>query len=319
MTQLRYRSLVFFCWCFVFYNIERLHEPINIASFVYVFAGAAAALIIGVPQLQQCRPAPLVVWLLGLQLVLTVCLGLSLGGVRLPLTVTELVATGVTVLLAHGIGSALQEFQEAVMRLTVHPRVQSRPFESGQEDMYRELRRSRHYRRPLAVVAMTPKKDSLRASIPRMIQDAQRDALVHYTNARLGEVLSAELKDCDILTLDRKGRFIVMLPEVGKESVGQSVERLKSAGLEELGIELDIGAACFPDEEVTLVSLLERATGPLEAPAVTTGPTSGTTADEGSGEERMATDGAHRRRAPALAAPALEQELAVAVSKGNLS
>lgn len=235
MTELRYRSLIFFGWCFLFYNIERLHEPINIASFVYVFASAAASLIIGVPRLQQSRPAPLLVWLLGLQLVLTVCLGLSLGGVRLPLTVTELVATGVTVLLAHGIGSALQEFQEAVLRLTVHPRVQSRPFEGGQEDMYRELRRSRYYRRPLAVVAMTPAKDSLRASIPRMIREAQRDAIMQYTNARLGEVLSSALKDCDILTLDRKGRFIVMLPEVGKESIEQVVDRLKSAGLEARG------------------------------------------------------------------------------------
>ena len=315
MTQLRYRSLVFFCWCFVLYNIERLHEPINIASCVYGFAAAAAALIIGVPRLQQCRPAPLLGWLLGLQLVLTVCLGLPLAGVRLPLTVTELVATGVTVLLAHGIGSALQEFQEAVLRLTVHPRVQSRPFEGGQEDMYRELRRSRHYRRPLAVVAMTPAKDSLRASIPRMIRDAQRDALVHYTNARLGEVLSAELKDSDILTLDRKGRFIVMLPEVGKESVAQAVERLKSAGLEELGIELNFGAACFPDEEVTLVSLLDRAIGPLEGRAVTIGPTTETPAEDRCGEERMATTSdSHRRMALTL-----EQELAAAVSQGHLS
>jgi len=51
MIRLRFWIAATLVWLLGFYNIERFHEPLNIASFVYVLAAVVAIAIVVVERL----------------------------------------------------------------------------------------------------------------------------------------------------------------------------------------------------------------------------------------------------------------------------
>ena len=243
----------------MFYNIERLHGSINLASFVYILAAAVALPIVWIPWLHR---APLR-WLLApavpVVLLMKVWLGYRIGGLYLPITITELCSVGMTILLAHQIGRCLEEFRRAaVSTLVVHLHDRSRPFDEGQKEMYREIRRARTFHRPLALLSVSANDESVSQSLDRFSREAQRDMLKNYVHARIADLLTTNTTDCDIIT-HKNGHFVTVLPETDRETAGKLIQELKSAAKERLGLDLNIGASIFPEEEITFVKLLESA------------------------------------------------------------
>lgn len=265
MNKLRWQCAAFYGWMFAFYNIERLHEPINLASFVYPLATAVALPIILVRWFHQ-RPAwSLLAALIPIVLLCKAALGYDLAGAALPLTVTELCAVALTVLLAHQIGRSLEDFYEAVATaVCVRWTDRALPFTEGQAEIYREIRRARRFHRPLTLLTVSATRQSLELSLNRLIEEVQQLTVRQYAMARIGDLLAAETKDCDIITY-RDGEFVALLPETQPGQVAELSERLAQAALEKLGIQLKIGASSFPDEEVTFVELLQRAEEAMEA------------------------------------------------------
>ena len=103
MTKLRIWIAATVAWLLVFFSVERFHEPINFASFVYVLASAAAITVVIVPRRNTSSLRFLLFGTLGLHLVLKVVLGYQILGPSLPITVTEATALLITVLLAQRI------------------------------------------------------------------------------------------------------------------------------------------------------------------------------------------------------------------------
>ncbi len=103
MTRLRFWVSISFLWLTLLFNVERLHEPFNIASFVYVLAAVLGVLTLAIPPIMRLHP----LWTtLGATVVLVSVkglLGYSVAGQGLPLTVTEAVAVSITVMLARQI------------------------------------------------------------------------------------------------------------------------------------------------------------------------------------------------------------------------
>jgi hypothetical protein len=53
MKRMRFLVAVLIVWLFLFYNIERLSDPINLSSVAYTFVPLMAVLTILVPRLRK--------------------------------------------------------------------------------------------------------------------------------------------------------------------------------------------------------------------------------------------------------------------------
>lgn len=264
MKQLRLNIAAILVWLFFFYNIERLSAPINVASFVYIYAAISAVLILLFPRIQRL---PLYwVFLLALPpfFIIKNVLGYQIGGENLAITVTEVSALWLTIVLAEQIGKQLKQMDETIANLTLGQLgKKTQSFEVGQGQIYREIRRARRYNRPATLLAVAAEDSSLDLALNKFIQDAQREIIHQYVAVRVTKLLMETLQDIDLIT-QRNGHFIALLPETGRESVDEIIRKLEAAAKEKLGIVLKIGLATFPDEAVTFESLLENAEAKMQ-------------------------------------------------------
>ncbi len=266
MTRFRFWLAILLLWLSLLFNLERVHEPINLASFVYVVVGLLAAAIVVVPPMRKATMSALGAGSVLLMILLKVALGYEVGGTHLPLTVTEAAAILTTVVLAHQIARHTVRFEKSAAEVAA-VRWQTRPksFDDEQSEMYRELRRARRFDRKLSVVALEPTSEALKLSIDRLIEEVRGEMVQRYIEVRLADVLKNEVHDVDLVA-NYEGRFILLLPETDQKHVADVVQRIAIQVERELGLQLRIGAATFPDEEVTLTGLVERAEAEMAEP-----------------------------------------------------
>lgn len=267
MRQLRYLTIALCGWFFLLYNIERLIAPIDIASFVYVFAVAITALLLLSAQLCQLAMPWLFVIILPIYFGLKWAFGLESGGDQLALTITELSALTVTTILARMISLQIEEWRKVVTSLTIGDlHDEHQPFETGQAQIYREIRRARRHQRAAALLAVTAVETSGESTTKRLqetplyrfVEEVRAETLEKYVSARLAELLVAELGDLAIVT-KRNNHFVTLLPETDRERLQEITRKLQVAAKEKLGLQLKIGMSTFPDEAVTFESMLENA------------------------------------------------------------
>jgi len=263
MNSLRLSIAVMFAWLLLFYNIERFYEQINLASFVYVYAACIAMVIVAVPRL---RAAPVTVTL---SLLFAVFFGLKwfngyqIADASLPLTVTEVTAIGVTFYLAWTIGRGIRQFEDSAAEVwSMHPKGLIPDFVDSQVEFYREVRRAREFDRPLTLLTIKSHGESETLKIGQIIEEMQRNMTRRYIDSRIGQIIAARAKDCDMIAYS-DDHFVLLLPEVEATRAPEIVEDLNTAVKEATGIELQIGHAAFPADEVTLSGLLGRATSQM--------------------------------------------------------
>lgn len=263
MKRLRMWCALFFVWLFVLYNIERLYEPINLASFVYVLAAVTAVPFIVHAPLGRIPSAGVLILAVPLTIGLKAWFGYSIAGTNLPITIMEISAVWVTTALAMQMGRSLQDLRDSALNtLLGHLRDRSQPFEHGQSELYREVRRARKHRRPLALLAISATPESVNVSLDRFTAQLHRECIQHYVSARVAELLSQEMKDCSVISRNGE-QFLTVVPEADRETAAIVADKLKKIARDKLGVELCIGVSLFPEEEVTFVQLLESAQSQL--------------------------------------------------------
>ena len=275
MTRLYYLVIPLLIWFSLLFNIERFTQPINIAPFFYGFTAVCAILIVVLPRLHRTSLQILFTVTLLPYFLLEYYFGHSIGGEFLPVTITEMSALGLTIVLSALTGRRLEELQETLTSLMIGQMSKEiQPFGTGQGLIYREVRRARRHQRPLALLAISAADASLRVSLDefsykapfnRFVEDVQHEIVKKYVFARIANLLIDELEDCAIVT-QRDDHFVTILPETTKEDSQAIVRRLEHAAEEKLGIKLRIGMATFPDEEITFEALLERAEATMMNP-----------------------------------------------------
>jgi hypothetical protein len=248
----------------LFYNLERWNQPINIASFVYVYTAIVVAVVLLVRWFQQVP----VYWTFLIALppyfLLKILFDYQIGGSNLPITITEISAIGITILLARQVGRRVEELQEAVIELTIGGSGNgASAFNVNQGQIYREIRRARRYHRPAALMAVCATDESMKVSLSRFIEEAQREITRKYVNGRMASFLIRELDDFDIVAA-RDDYFVVLLPELSRKSLPDVIDSLKVALSDNLGLDARIGVSMFPDEAVTLESLVEKAVAAMD-------------------------------------------------------
>ncbi len=273
MTKLRMRTAYLLAWLLLFFNIERFHAPINIASFVYVLAALVSIAVVVLRTETGVRFGVVVGVMLTTFLFVKWMLGYEIAEAALPLTVTEACALFVTASLAMLIAQAIREFEDNAQQvLHMHFDNQASDLDTTQTQLYREVRRARKFGRPLSVLAMSASNAENPTLVAQFIKEVQQRGVRKYIDARLAQVINGCLSDCDIVAY-RDDCFFVMCPELSGEEIDEVARRLKQAVRESLGLTLDIGSANFPEEEVTLGGLLEKAEGALrgkETPTIST-------------------------------------------------
>lgn len=257
MRRLQIAIIILVGWLLFFFNIERLSEPINIASFVYVLVALCAIFVILTP-VYRLPLSWIFAAILPVYIFLKEYLGYQFFGRNLPLTVTELVSIGVTLVLGHIVMREVADAREAVARLTLSQLREGFPFEVGQSLIYREIRRARVNDRPLALLSIAPEKASLATAVDRFVREAQEEIMTRYIEARIADMLIDELQDFNIVT-QRNDHFIALLAETTPENVEKTISQLRAASLEKLGVQLKIGHAVFPGEAVTFEQLVSSA------------------------------------------------------------
>jgi len=259
MRRMRLLIAILIVWLFIFYNIERLSEPIDITDVAYTFVPFVAIATILFPRLRKIPLPILLVAPIPVFLVSKLWVKSSVWGQSLPLTVTEICAIALTTLLARWVGNGVSEFERAIAHITIGKDDQfPSSFSTGQADIYREVKRARHYRRPLALLAIGIEEQSIQVAIDRMVQEVQRAMMKQYVLSDVARVLCDKLEDYDILA-QRESYFLLLLPEVTAEQSAELAGRLHEIVCEDVGVTLQIGAASFPNDAVTFESLVERA------------------------------------------------------------
>jgi len=293
MLRLRVWCVVFFAWLFAFYNIERVFEPVNLASFVYVLAAAISFPVLLLPESIRIRRDWALLLIIPIVVLPKLSLGYPVGGVALPLTVTEVVAVAITVLLALQVRTCLGEYRTSALSAVVDHLVdRSRPFEQGQSDMYREIRRARKCGRPLALLVVKPTDASLQHSLDRVTLEMQQQIARSYVQVQVAEFLSQELADHDIITC-RNQHFVALLPEYDQAQATIKVRQILAAASKRIGLELSIGVSVFP-EETTFDQLLEQAELAAEQHADPIGPESNSSeVAAGAGDEQVESANGH--------------------------
>jgi hypothetical protein len=243
---------------FLLFNVERLHEPLNVSSFVYVLAALVAVSVVGIRPFGGLRLRFVVTIPLCLYLALKLFLGYRVVGQALPITVVEICAITLTTALAYQIADRARRLEILTAGMIGNGDRQPVPMETAQSAMYREVRRARQHHRPLAVLALDASGSSNKATPEQLLQELQRDLVHKFTNCRIAELLAKEAKDHAIITQTDR-HFVVLLPETDREAAEQLLRHVNQSVKSSLGLKVRVGLSTFPDEEVTLVGLLQRA------------------------------------------------------------
>lgn len=255
-------------WFFFLYNVEWMAEPFNLATFVYVFTIACALAIIFLPVLQKLQ----LYWLLALALppylLLKISLGYSIVGQALPLTITEVFATWMTIFLSWQAVRHLNELTDTLSSLIIGPKARgSYSFEAGQGHIYREIRRARQHQAPGTLLAISVNQGEVQANFNRVVKEMQHELVQRYVNARLGKLLITKLQSTDIVT-QRNNHFVIFLPQTNKEEASKVISRIEALAEKNLGFTLNVGASTFPEEATTFDRLLSEAEEKMRTPVI---------------------------------------------------
>ncbi len=264
MKRMRYLTVILVFWLFLFFNIERLSNPVDITDVAYTFVPLVVILTILAPRL---REVPLWAFLSAsalLFLLVKTWVKSDIWGVSLPLTVTEVCIIAVAIILARWVSNGIGEFERAITRITIGrddglPEVSS----DGQVEMYRELKRARHYQRPLTMVAIGINEDSIQVALDRMVREAQQAMIKRYVMSDVARTLCDELEDYNIIA-QNGDHFLVLLPEVAPGQLSGLSKRLRQVLSEQTMVTPQIGAVSFPDDGTTFDDLVERAIDAME-------------------------------------------------------
>ncbi|EMI16422.1 diguanylate cyclase [Rhodopirellula maiorica SM1] len=259
MKRLQFSILALFGWFFVFYNIERLHAPINLASFVYLLAPTLGMVMLCIPKLHRMPSY----WYLPFSLLAVLALrevfGYEVSGNAVSLAVVEGLATWTTIWLSSELAEGIDEYQNAAATaIFSHVTGSCRPFEEVQTDIIREVRRARQFERPIAVLALKPIAEDEQKTLDRFSDEFKSELLQQYVSARAADCVSSQLRQHDILT-QTNDQFLALLPEMNRADGEKLADKMRRELRDQLGIDLAVGISMFPEEEVTAIGLVERA------------------------------------------------------------
>lgn len=182
------------------------------------------------------------------------------------IVVAEIIVLTAMIVLSHQLARRLAKIGEILGNVVLGDGEPEQSY--AQEtalDIRRELRRSRHYNRPLGMIILDydlPQSQELYDKVTFQVQASLVD---RYVRAQLVTLLERELRLMD-LVVDKhdEKRIVIMCPELDIEEVDSLVRHLQATIKEQLNVNVQGAGATFPGEGVTYDSLVLSASTKLK-------------------------------------------------------
>lgn len=259
MLQVRFTLVSLILWLGLLYNIERLYEPINLASFVYVFCAVLSVLIIFTPKVRTLTLLEITLISLPVYGFFKWYFGYPFGGDNLRITITECVVLGLTNYLAWKVSTGLDEFvQTASEAATLVLPKQPMALQDGESELYEEVQRARRFKRRLSLATVTFRGEFSSEKMDLLVERAKNEVVRKYLESCVAKQLLASTGSGDLVAY-QEGQFVVMFPETSSDEVMLWMRSVEEELYAELGIQLRVGIASFPDQECTLTGLIAQA------------------------------------------------------------
>lgn len=262
MSRFRIVLVALIGWLFVFFNLERFDESFNIASFVYVLSAIGAAGLICVHNVTWQKTLAFAIGSIGLLLVLKWQWDYPIIGNALPITITEITTLLASFAMAHYLSLHIHRFESGSQQLFLTKSWDASSFDVLQPQMYREMNRARQFDRPVSMAFLKTDNAIVEQSVHEMIQESQRRTAQRIARAHVAELIDNSLRDCDLIARYRDG-YVVLLPETTSEEADNVAELIRQSLQDKFTVDLEVGIASFPNEEITLTGLLSRAVANL--------------------------------------------------------
>ncbi|GAB4494208.1 MAG: hypothetical protein Fur0016_00030 [Anaerolineales bacterium] len=126
-----------------------------------------------------------------------------------------------------------------------------------------EMMRSRRHHRPLSLILF--RTEEISSKEKKESYELMRDDLLkHFVNARIGQIMTNELRQTDLILRDPNGYFVIMCAETTKESSILLAKRIQAAISSNMGTSAQWSIASFPEEALTFDELLNQAKANLK-------------------------------------------------------
>jgi hypothetical protein len=259
------RAALLLAWIACLPHLGRLSDSLRIDAFTGIHAGLCTCAIVLAPSLRRLRAPWIVAIALGSFAALRP-LFTAPGQPDAAALLVSLAAVGAASLLALALARRIEQLEAVFGDIALQSTESGAPpLQRGQGEIVRELRRARRYERPLCMVMLSPLRPLEEPALEQLAQELRSGTLERYASAQLARLLADEADGTSLLA--RHGdRLVWLLAETDRRSAHSAVNRVAEAARRRWNLPLRYGIASFPDEEVTLEGLLERAERELRGP-----------------------------------------------------
>lgn len=261
MRRARILLLVTLIWFFLVYNLGHLQSSFDFGPFTTFYLSFCFFLLFLIPIRRKNQIYVTILSMMLFNFIIKFLSGFGLRSLNLTSSMLDAIAIAFTGYLGIKLSSLAQELSD--LPNNYQSSVGTPNFEVAQSQIYTEIRRARRYQRSASLLAVSSGKKLNEVSNRMSIQRKNGHFVSDDITSRLAKLFVRELRDYDLIAL-RDDRFIILLPETDRENACETTRRLKAIANEQLGIELEIGLATFPDEAVTFERLLEIAEGKID-------------------------------------------------------
>lgn len=246
-------------WFAALFGVAWARWPVEISTLAPVCCLAVAAAIVALPSYGLSGSRAVVILPAVAFLLLKSSMGQPLLGQAAASTVAELSLIGASVFLARAVALCVAEFEQSVVHSMVEPPPDSYvPSQVGEPAMYREVRRARHYERPLSMLSVSVGPGQLDLSLDRLFERVQREGIQKYLESQLIHLLAEETRDSDLIT-QRGGSIFALLTETEESNAQLLGNRVSAIASDRLGLEIRVGVSSFPKQCLTLDRLFSEA------------------------------------------------------------
>ena len=127
---------------------------------------------------------------IGLLLVIKFWAGFPLRITEVVFSISEVCAVVATALLTHWVNQAIIDFEHAVDHITIGDLDRLNKVGSdGKSVLYREIRRARNHKRPLAVLSISVDEKSVHHALDRIVKETQAAMARHYALSGVSKIL----------------------------------------------------------------------------------------------------------------------------------
>lgn len=127
-------------------------------------------------------------------------------------------------------------------------------------DINKEFARSRRYKRPLGLVVVKLKPDSVKVNIDNISKDILRTMISRYSMSNLIRAIDKGIRRPDlILEHYEENRIVLLLPEADPEAARTVSRNVQDIAKTRFGFSVGTGVATFPNDAITFDDLVDRA------------------------------------------------------------